>query len=117
MILVDPLMEYPASMTRGLPSTKWSHMVSDTSEAELHEFAAKLGLKRAWFQGGGPGKAAQEYGKTTMIKRRQYAASDRRQIVMEIKTLTAAKMRRSVDGERVLRKCTVTVARRQKGSS
>ncbi len=26
------------------------HMMSDTSIAELHEFAARLGLKREWFQ-------------------------------------------------------------------
>lgn len=26
------------------------HMVSDTSLEELHRFARKLGLKRAWFQ-------------------------------------------------------------------
>lgn len=30
-------------------NTQWSHMFADTKE-ELHEFAAKLGLKRAWFQ-------------------------------------------------------------------
>lgn len=27
----------------------WSHLTADTPE-ELHEFAAKLGLKRSWFQ-------------------------------------------------------------------
>jgi hypothetical protein len=28
----------------------WCHMVSDTSEDELHEFAALIGLRREWFQ-------------------------------------------------------------------
>ncbi|MFI5953781.1 DUF4031 domain-containing protein [Cryptosporangium sp. NPDC051539] len=28
---------------------RWSHLTADTP-AELHEFAARLGLKRAWFQ-------------------------------------------------------------------
>lgn len=30
-----------------------SHMVSDTSLEELHEFAADLGLRREWFQNEG----------------------------------------------------------------
>lgn len=29
---------------------RWSHLTADTP-AELHEFAARLGLNRAWFQG------------------------------------------------------------------
>jgi len=29
------------------------HMISDTSLDELHEFAARLGLKREWFQNDG----------------------------------------------------------------
>ena len=29
----------------------WSHMVSDTSYAELHDFAARLGVPRRAFQG------------------------------------------------------------------
>jgi len=28
---------------------RWSHLVADTDE-ELHAFAARLGMKRAWFQ-------------------------------------------------------------------
>jgi hypothetical protein len=27
----------------------WSHLVADTAD-ELHEFAARLGMRRAWFQ-------------------------------------------------------------------
>lgn len=29
----------------------WAHLVSDHSYEELHLFAARLGLRRAWFQG------------------------------------------------------------------
>lgn len=48
MILVDPLVDYAKSP---LGPRAWCHMVSDTSMSELHEFAAKIGMKRAWFQG------------------------------------------------------------------
>ena len=34
---------------RGLRHTHWCHLTADT-EAELHAFAAKLGLRRSWFQ-------------------------------------------------------------------
>lgn len=50
MILVDPIVEYSAAATRGLPSRRWCHMVSDDGEAELHAFAARIGLRRAWAQ-------------------------------------------------------------------
>ena len=44
MILVDPAI-WPAHGQR------WAHMISDVSYDELHAFAGRLGLKRAWFQG------------------------------------------------------------------
>lgn len=50
MILVDGISTYPASMTRGLPGRQWCHMISDTSEEELHAFAARIGLTREWAQ-------------------------------------------------------------------
>jgi len=54
MIYVDGATQYPDEMTRGVPArlrtAKWCHMVSDTSEEELHAFAASLGLKRQWAQ-------------------------------------------------------------------
>jgi hypothetical protein len=28
----------------------WSHLFSDTSDEELHEFAQRIGLRRSWFQ-------------------------------------------------------------------
>ena len=46
-ILVDELREYPDA---GLPFTSWCHMATDGDLAELHAFAARLGLRRAWFQ-------------------------------------------------------------------
>jgi hypothetical protein len=46
-ILVDELREYPGVE---LPFTAWCHMTTDGSFDELHEFAARLGLRRAWFQ-------------------------------------------------------------------
>jgi hypothetical protein len=39
---------------------RWSHLLAD-EEAELHSFAARLGLRREWFQDprvGQPGRAA-----------------------------------------------------------
>jgi hypothetical protein len=29
---------------------RWSHLFSDTSDEELHAFAAEIGLRRSWFQ-------------------------------------------------------------------
>jgi predicted kinase len=46
-ILVDELREYPDA---SLPFTRWCHMATDGSFEELHEFAGRLGLRRAWFQ-------------------------------------------------------------------
>ena len=33
----------------GRLNARWSHLTADTPE-ELHEFAARLGLRRAWYQ-------------------------------------------------------------------
>lgn len=30
---------------------RWAHLVSDEHHEELHAFAQRLGLRRAWFQG------------------------------------------------------------------
>ncbi len=47
MILVDEIRHYPQAVgSRKL----WSHMTSDASEAELHEMAQAIGLRREWFQ-------------------------------------------------------------------
>lgn len=50
MILVDGIRNYGADLTRGLPSRSWCHMVSDRDLYELHAFAARIGLRRAWAQ-------------------------------------------------------------------
>lgn len=47
MILIDGVQEHEAP---GLRYKRWSHMVSTVGEAELHAFAARLGLKRVWAQ-------------------------------------------------------------------
>jgi len=47
MIYVDDLNDYPAG---GLRSTRWCHMATDGDLAGLHRMAARLGLKRSWFQ-------------------------------------------------------------------
>jgi predicted kinase len=46
-ILVDELREYPDV---ALPFTSWCHMATDGHFDELHAFAARLGLRRGWFQ-------------------------------------------------------------------
>ncbi|MFI1580053.1 DUF4031 domain-containing protein [Embleya sp. NPDC020630] len=49
-VYVDEITHYPnAARIKGLRHTHWSHLTADTQE-ELHEFAARLGLKRAWYQ-------------------------------------------------------------------
>lgn len=51
MILVDTPHFFPNG-PRHLPNAQWCHMTSDTSLEELHSFAAKLGMRRSWFQDG-----------------------------------------------------------------
>lgn len=48
MILVDNITDYTGA-TR-LRHKRWSHMVSTVNADELHAFAARLGLRREWFQ-------------------------------------------------------------------
>jgi tRNA isopentenyl-2-thiomethyl-A-37 hydroxylase MiaE len=46
-VYVDALRR--TSRTRAWPFVTAAHMMADTVE-ELHEFAARIGLKREWFQ-------------------------------------------------------------------
>lgn len=50
MILVDDLREYTGSPLAR--ERRWCHMVSDSNETELHQFAERLGLRREWYQEG-----------------------------------------------------------------
>lgn len=67
---VDPVFQWCCEATKegqarrvgARNGNRWSHMTADT-EAELHELADRLGLRRAWSQGDHydltPGKRAQ----------------------------------------------------------
>lgn len=66
-VYVDEVRDYgEIARARRLPSTLWSHLTADTCD-ELHTFAARLGLRRSWFQDNAvgwhydvtPGKRAQ----------------------------------------------------------
>ena len=49
-VYVDEITDYGAiARAVGLRTTKWAHLTADTRE-ELHAFAARIGLRRAWFQ-------------------------------------------------------------------
>lgn len=41
--------DFRATATVGRIRGRWSHLVADT-EAELHAFAERIGLRRAWYQ-------------------------------------------------------------------
>jgi predicted kinase len=45
-MLVDELREYPGV---ALPFTRWCHLATDGAFEDLHAFAVRLGLRRAWF--------------------------------------------------------------------
>jgi hypothetical protein len=52
MIYVDEIRTYGIYDRQGHARNILScHMVTDGSIEELHQFAAKIGLKRSWFQG------------------------------------------------------------------
>jgi len=48
-VYVDTLYEYPDCTLR---YKVWCHMVTDGPIEELHALAARLGLRRSWFQPG-----------------------------------------------------------------
>ena len=47
-IIIDKLRDHGRE---GRLAGEWCHMAADTGVEELHAFAARLGLWRAWFQG------------------------------------------------------------------
>lgn len=55
-VYVDEPRDYSdIARLRGLRHTVWAHLTADT-EDELHAFAARIGLRRAWFQSAGSPK-------------------------------------------------------------
>lgn len=49
-VYVDEVRDWTLiARARGLRHTHWCHLTADT-ETELHAFAARLGLRRSWFQ-------------------------------------------------------------------
>lgn len=54
-VYVDEERDYPLSMIKGRArryGRRWCHLTADSVE-ELHEFAARIGMRRSWFQGHG----------------------------------------------------------------
>lgn len=47
-VYVDPMTDHGKRIGRAGP--EWCHLLAD-SESELHAFATRIGLRRAWFQG------------------------------------------------------------------
>lgn len=53
-VYVDEIRDWTLiAKARGLRHTHWCHLTAD-SEEELHQFAARLGLRRSWYQRKGP---------------------------------------------------------------
>ena len=53
--------------------TRWSHLTGD-DPAELHAFAASIGLRREWFQDHHPDPARHHYDLTDAARERAIAA-------------------------------------------
>ena len=49
MVVAVYVDDWRQRATVGHVEGRWSHLLADT-EAELHAFAGRLGLRRAWFQ-------------------------------------------------------------------
>jgi hypothetical protein len=78
---------------------RFAHLASDRSEAELHAFAAQLGLQRRWYQGDHYDIPAELRGRAIALGAEPVAASEL------VRRLRAAGLRngsrvRSVPGER-----------------
>jgi hypothetical protein len=80
----------PATVANGRArhTSRWCHLFSDTSDAELHEFAARIGLKRAWFQKPDSPLQTHRHYDLTAGKRRQAVAAG----AVEITWLEAGQM-------------------------
>lgn len=67
----------PAAVRNGprVHDSKWCHLFSDTSDEELHAFAARIGLRRAWFQNPDSTLQVHRHYDLTIGKRRQAVAA------------------------------------------
>lgn len=78
MIYVDKLLHWPGAKP---PFHRGScHLTSDACDAELHAFAALLGLKREWFQ---PHRVANHYDLTPRKRARALALGAEEMSMME----------------------------------
>lgn len=60
-VYVDEILDWTLiAQARGLRYTHWCHLTADT-EQELHAFAARLGLRRSWYQRKGRNDVAWHY--------------------------------------------------------
>ena len=60
-VYVDEILDWTLiAQARGLRHTHWCHLTADTEE-ELHAFAARLGLRRSWYQRKGPNDVGWHY--------------------------------------------------------
>lgn len=54
-IYVDNIIDWPVevvALDARHCGTRWCHLISDVSEEELHAFAVRIGMRRAWYQPG-----------------------------------------------------------------
>lgn len=59
----------------GRHTSRWCHLFSDTSDDELHAFAARIGLRRSYFQKGrSPLQVHRHYDVTEGMRRAAVAA-------------------------------------------
>jgi hypothetical protein len=111
-VLVDELREYPGV---ALPYTRWCHLATDGSFEELHAFAARLRLRRAWFDGDhydlpphGRARAvalgAEEVATADLLQRMTGPRGDRTRTRRRVLTPSGhVRLRGADDGPRVLR--------------
>lgn len=60
-VYVDEVLDWTLiAQARRLRHTHWCHLTADT-EQELHAFAARLGLRRSWYQRKGPNDVGWHY--------------------------------------------------------
>lgn len=60
-VYVDETLDWTeVAKANRLQHTHWCHLTADTEE-ELHTFAAKLGLRRSWYQRKGPNDVRWHY--------------------------------------------------------